>query len=114
MAKLPNEILENVFNLQRQLLECVNESTAIEFALFNLYGEIEETIDYFEQLQNARERADAYSSRLFTTLKRIYAFQPVAPRDSLELLAKFIAEAEVTVAAVKATIKEIKEDFNLP
>jgi hypothetical protein len=114
MAKLSNEILENVFNLQRQLLECVDSSTAIEFALLNLYGEIEETIDYFEQLQNARERADAYYSRLFTTLRQIYTFQPVAPRDSLELLIKFITEAEVTVAAVKASIAEIRGDFNLP
>ena len=113
MAKLPNETLENIFNLQRQLLECVDESTAIEFTLFDLYGEIEETIDYFEQLQNARERADVYYSRLFTTLRQIYIFQPVAPRDSLELLAKFMIEAEVTVAAVEATIAEIKRDFNL-
>ena len=112
MAKLPNETLENIFNLQRQLLECVDESTAIEFTLFDLYGEIEATIDYFEQLQNVRE-TDVYYSRLFTTLRQIYTFQPVAPRDSLELLAKFMTEAEVTVAAVEATITEIKRDFNL-
>ncbi|MEY2833356.1 MAG: hypothetical protein RLZZ574_2615, partial [Cyanobacteriota bacterium] len=31
-----------------------------------------------------------------------------------ELLAKFITEAEVTVAAVKASIAEIRGDFNLP
>ena len=95
-----------------QLLECVDESTAIEFTLFDLYGEIEATIDYFEQLQNVRE-TDVYYSRLFTTLRQIYTFQPVAPRDSLELLAKFMTEAEVTVAAVEATIAEINRDFNL-
>ncbi|HEY9769494.1 MAG TPA: hypothetical protein V6C71_13530 [Coleofasciculaceae cyanobacterium] len=113
MAKLPNEILENIFNLQQQLLECIDSSTATELALFDLYGEIEETIDYFEQLQNARERVDAYYSRLYTALRQIYTSQPIAPRDNLELLAKFMAEAEVTVAAVKATITEIRRDFDL-
>jgi hypothetical protein len=113
MAKLPDELLTTIFNLQRQLLERIDEATATEFALFEFYGETEQTIDYFEQLQNARERADSYYLRLFTTLRRSYPSQPVAPRDSLELLARFITDAEATVFAVEATISEIRRDFNL-
>ena len=45
--------------------------------------------------------------------REVQTFQPVAPRDSLELLAKFIMEAEVTVAAVEASIIEIRRDFDL-
>lgn len=112
MAKLPDNTLSIIFKLQRQLLERIDETTATEFALFELYGE-EEIIDYYEQLQNARERADAYYVRLFTTLRQIYPSQPAASRDSLELLSRFIAEAEATVNAVEATISEIKRDFNL-
>ncbi|MBV9385300.1 MAG: hypothetical protein JOZ78_02615 [Chroococcidiopsidaceae cyanobacterium CP_BM_ER_R8_30] len=113
MAKLPDEILTTIFTLQRQLLERIDEATATEFALFAFYGEIEETTDYFEQLQNARERADSYYLRLFTTLRQIYPSQPVASRDSLELLAQFITDAQATVNAVEATISEIRRDFNL-
>lgn len=113
MAKLPNEIISTIFELQRQLLERIDEATATEFTLFEAYGETEETIDYFEQLQNARERADSYYLRLFTVLRQIYPSQPAATRDSLELLARFIAEAEATVDAVEATISEIRRDLNL-
>jgi len=113
MVKLPDEILTAIFNLQRQLLERIDEATATEFALFELYGETEETIDYFEQLQNVRERADSYYLRLFTTLRQIYPSQPVAPRDSLvELVTRFVTDAEATVDAVEATISEIRRDFN--
>jgi len=38
----------------------------------------------------------------------------VASRDSLELLDRFIAEAEATVDAIEATVAEIRRDFNLP
>lgn len=113
MAKLPDELLTTIFSLQRQLLERIDEATATEFALLELYGETEETIDYFEQLQNARERADSYYLRLFITLRQIYPSQPVALHDSLELLARFINDAEATVNAVGATIFEIRRDFNL-
>lgn len=51
MAKLPNEIISTIFELQRQLLERIDEATATEFRLFEAYGETEEVIDYFEQFQ---------------------------------------------------------------
>ncbi|WP_374795832.1 hypothetical protein [Aerosakkonema funiforme] len=50
--------------MQRQLLELMDDVTATEFAIFERFGEAQETIDYFAQLQNARERADSYESRL--------------------------------------------------
>lgn len=100
MAKLPDEIITRILNLQRQLLEQIDEVT-------------ENTILEFEQLQNIRQRADTYSSRFYVTLRRVYESQPLASRDSLELLAKFINEAEATIEAIRATIQEIKRDFNL-
>lgn len=54
-----------------------------------------------------------YYSRLFTTVRQIYTSQPVAPRHSLELLARFIVDAEAIVNAVEATISEIGRDLNL-
>ena len=114
MARLSEKTIIRVFNLQRQLLERIHEATATEFTIIEEFGETEATIDYFDQLQNARERADSYYSRLFTTLRQIYPAQPVASRDSLELLDRFIAEAEATVDAIEATVAEIRRDFNLP
>lgn len=88
-----------MFNIQRQLLERINEATEIEYQLLE-FGETEETLIYFEQLQNSRERVDNYYLRLFTILRQIYPAQPVASRDSLEMLARAIGEAQASVDAV--------------
>ncbi|MFB2972084.1 hypothetical protein ACE1CD_24255 [Aerosakkonema sp. BLCC-F183] len=91
----------------------MDDVTATEFAIFERFGEAQETIDYFAQLQNARERADSYESRLHTTLRQIYPAQPLASRASLELLARYIEEAEAIADAIAASVAEIRRDFNL-
>lgn len=45
MAKLPEEILSSIFNLEKRLLESINEATEIEFIILEQVGETEETID---------------------------------------------------------------------
>jgi hypothetical protein len=114
MAKLPEAIIGTVLNLQRQLLERIDDATATEFAIEQQFGETDETIDYFNQLQNAKERADSYYSRLYITLRRIYESQPLANRDTLELLARFMDESGATVDAIAATVAEVRRDLNLP
>lgn len=39
MAKLPDEILTTIFNLQRQMAEGIEEASAAEWALLEQYGE---------------------------------------------------------------------------
>ncbi|MCL1467328.1 hypothetical protein [Argonema galeatum] len=95
-------------------IERIDDVTATEFTIFERFGETEETIDYFDQLQNARERANSYNSCLYTMLRQIHPAQPVASRASLELLTRYIEEAEATVNAVAASVSEIRRDFNLP
>jgi hypothetical protein len=113
MAKLPQETIRKVLNLQKQLLESIDDVMATDFIIFEQIGETERTIGFFAQLQNARERAESYNSRLYTMLQQIYPAQPVASRASLELLARYIEEAEATVDAITASVAEIRRDFNL-
>lgn len=113
MAKLSDEIVTAVFNLQRQLLERIDEATATEFTIFEQFGETEAIIGEFEQLQNVRDRADSYYSRFSTALRRIYESQFVASTANLDLLARFIEEAKATADATAATVQEIRRDFDL-
>lgn len=113
MARLPDETITKILVLQRELLERIDEATATELALLEQFGETEETILEFDQLQNARERTDTYYSRFYVTLRRFYESQPLAPRDTIELLVRFTNEAEATIEGIGATIKEIRRDFNL-
>ncbi|MCT7953558.1 hypothetical protein NG798_27560 [Ancylothrix sp. C2] len=113
MARLSSETLSNVFSLQRQLLEQVDEATAVEYILMEQFGETEETIPELDELQSIRERADSYYSRFYVTLRRIYDAQPVASRDVLELLDRSMDEATAALAATRANVQEIKRNWNL-
>lgn len=71
MAKLPDETLTIVFNLQRRLLERIDASTATEAIIFEQFGEAEIILVELEQLYNIRERATSAYSRLYTLLLRV-------------------------------------------
>ncbi|OCR01435.1 hypothetical protein BCD67_21735 [Oscillatoriales cyanobacterium USR001] len=114
MARLPAETLKTIFSLQQQLLEEIDEARAVEFVLLEQFGETEATIPELDELQSIRERADSYYSRFYVILRRIYDARPVASRDTLELLARYINEADATIEAVQASIQDIKRNWNLP
>lgn len=109
---LPEETLSIVFNLQKRLLQRINEATATEAILFTQFGE-EETIIELEQLQNVRERATSSYSRLYTLLLRVAESQPTATSATLDLLAVSIDQAEATDAACEASVQDIKSNWNL-
>ena len=114
MAQLPDEIITTVFTLQRQLLERIDEATATVFLILDRYGDTAATSPELDELQSIRERADTYYSRFYVTLRRIYESQPVASRDSLEIVARSINEAQAVSAATLASVQEIKRNWNLP
>lgn len=114
MAKLRDETLTIVFNLQRRLLERIDEATATEVAIFEQFGETEETIPELDQLQNVRERARSSYSRLYMLLLRIAEAQPSATSATLNLLTQSIEQAQATDAATDASVQDIKRNWNLP
>ncbi|WP_404783983.1 hypothetical protein [Altericista sp. CCNU0014] len=112
MARLPEEITTVVLELQRRLLGILHQATALSFLILERYGETETTLTDLEQLDNTRDRADAYYSRFFTILRRISEAQPIVDSAMLDLL-MVAAEEQVTVNALEATLAETKRDWNL-
>lgn len=78
MANLLDETTTTVLNLQRQLLEIINQAAIADSTLLEQYGETEETIPELDELQNVIERAETYYLRFYTLLLRIAKIQPVA------------------------------------
>jgi hypothetical protein len=113
MAKLLDETITKIFQLQKRLLEQIDEATATEFAIFQQFGENEATIPELEELTNIRERADSYYSRFYTTLRQIYSAQPHANRATLELLNQNLQQSQSVVEAIQASIQDIKRNWNL-
>lgn len=114
MAQLPEETITTVFNSQRRLLAILNQATAVQFMIFEQYGETEITIIALNDLQNVQERADTYYSRFYTLLRQIAGSQPFANTAMLELLYHSIDDAEATANALEASIEEEKSNFNIP
>ncbi|VXD17976.1 conserved hypothetical protein [Planktothrix serta PCC 8927] len=44
MAKLPEDIVNRVFNLQKQMLLLINDAGVTELAIFEKFGETVETL----------------------------------------------------------------------
>ena len=114
MAKLTQETITTILNLQARLLVGIDQASSAEFAIFQQYGEIEATATVLEQLQNATERLRNPYSRFYTLLLRISESQPTASSAMLNLLTQTIEQAEADASAIEATIREAKRDFNLP
>jgi hypothetical protein len=113
MAQLSEETTTLVLELQRRLLGILHQATALSFLILERHGETETTLTDLEQLDNTRDRADAYYSRFFTILRRIAEAQPITDSAMMDLLLVAIAEAQVTVDALEATLAETKRDWNL-
>jgi hypothetical protein len=86
VAKLPDSAIVTIFTLQRSLVECLDSATAMEYRLFQQFGETLETLPELEELQNIRERLVSSCSRLHHLLLRVSQSQPTAPADMLNFI----------------------------
>ena len=113
MVLLPEDTLDTVFNLQRQLLQRINEAAATELAIFEQFGETPETLTSLKEVQKVRERLRNPYSRLNTLLLRIAEYQPTAPAATLNLLGQSISSGQAISDAVLASVNEVKRYWNL-
>jgi hypothetical protein len=112
VAKLPDSVIDNVFTLQRNLVECLDSTTSMEFRLWQQIGETAETLPELEELQNIRERLVNSYSRLQNILLRIAQSQPIAARDMLDLLYRSMEQAQSFIDASIASLQDIQRNWN--
>ena len=112
MAKLPDPVLTNIFDLKRQIIESIDTTTALEFRILEQSGETTETLPELQELQNIRERLLSPYARLHTLVLKAAEAQPAAPTDVLNLLYRSIETGEATVAASNASLQEIQHNWN--
>ena len=113
MAKLPEEITETIWGLQRKTWEILEEATAIEFKLFTLFGETRETLVYLDEMKNVAEIATSSHSRLFRLHLQIAQSQPIASQDLLQFIQQVILETQTRIPAWNRSIEEVKLEWNL-
>jgi hypothetical protein len=113
MAKLSEQTLSSLFDLQRKLVIGIDSATASEADFLAQFGETDATLSDLDQLQNVRLRLTDPYSRLCTLLLRVAEFQPIAPAVMLNLLAQTIEEGQAAVDAAQASVLEIRRDWDL-
>jgi hypothetical protein len=112
VAKLPDAVIDNVFTLQRNLVECLDATTAMEFRLCQQIGETAETLPELEELQNIRDRLVSSYSRLQNILLRVAQSQPIAAQDMLGLLYRSMDQAQSFIDASIASLQDIQRNWN--
>ena len=112
MAKLPEFIITNIFTIQRNLVECIDATTAMEFRLFQEIGETSETRPELEELQNIKERLLSSHSRLYNLLLRVFQSQPIASKGVLDLLYESIELAQACLDTSIASLQDIQRNWN--
>ena len=113
MAYLSDEITDEIFDLQRRLLQLINDATALELAMLEQFGETEATIPELDEILNIKDRATSYYTRLNRLLLQIFQSQPLADSATLNLLAQSISQTRAIVDAGKANLLEIKRNWKL-
>jgi hypothetical protein len=114
MAKLPEQTTETINLLKQQSLNILDTALEVEFTLFELFGETDQTIPFFEDLKTVAEDAKTSFSRLSNLQLRIAEAQPRAAFDMLELLAQVIERTNVRVPVWERNVQEVKSEYNLP
>jgi hypothetical protein len=113
VAEISKETIEKILELMGRLSVLIDRTSSTELSIFNAYGEADEMIYVLEQLQNTRDRGIASYSRLSTLLLRVSEVQPSAPVAMTEMLIKAIEQAQATVDAGEATVKEARNDWSI-
>lgn len=113
MAQLPRDITETINILKQQTLEIVELATATESALFEAFGETEETLPFLSELKTVSEDGAASFSRLSNLQLCIAESQPTAAADIMEMLAQTITRTQNRIPAWERSIQEVRIDWNL-
>jgi hypothetical protein len=113
VAEISKQTIEKILDLIGRLSTLIDAASSTELSIFNAYGETEKMVYVLEQLQNTKERGISSYSRLSTLLLKVSEVQPSAPVVMLEMLIKAIEQAQATVDAGEATVKEARNDWSI-
>jgi hypothetical protein len=113
MAEISKETIQKILELMGKLSLLINTASSSELFIFNVYSNTQEIVYVLEQLQNTKDRGVSSYSRLSTLLLKMSEVQPSAPVAMTEMLAQAIEQAQATIDAGEATVKEARNDWNV-
>ncbi len=112
MAIIPEEISNRIWLNCQELINIIDTAKSAEYTLFNRHGEVENTINDLDTLQNIAEATNNYQ-RLTNVTLRTATIQPQAGAATISILAETISEIETRMAARLRSIEEIVIEWRL-
>ncbi|MEM8721149.1 MAG: hypothetical protein AAGE84_17930 [Cyanobacteria bacterium P01_G01_bin.39] len=113
MAKISAELMNNLVNMQKSLLESVNEAKLAEYLLLENFGETDETISSLDELTAIALQAAELHNQISRLLLQISEIQPVITPAMLKLLSERVSTVKNRVPALEQSVEEIKLDWGL-
>jgi GMP synthase PP-ATPase subunit len=114
MAELPSEMVITINQLKQKSLDILNRATAIEFMLFENFGETDQTLPLFEELATVAGDAKDSFTRLNNLQLRVAEAQPTIPSDMLELTTQAIDRITNRIPAWQRSLEEVQLELDAP
>lgn len=113
MATIPEEISNRIWLNCQELINIIDTAKSAEYILFTKHGEIENTINDLDTLQNIAEATNNYQ-RLTNVTLRTATIQPQAGAATISILTETISEVEASrMAARLRSLEEIVIEWRL-
>lgn len=113
MAKLSQEINNTLSSIKETLLDIIDEASFIEYKLFEIRGETEETIPFLDEMKNVSTQARERYFQLSNLELGIAEAQPIATNAMINLLTQGIKQNQLRIPAWQRSIQEVKLDWQL-
>ena len=106
MAKLGPETSEIINRLRQEAFYIVDEATALEFKIFDRFGETELLLSYMDEMKNVAEETISLLSRLSTLQLQVARSQPTAAPVRLEMLEQAIQRTLIRIPALERSSQD--------
>jgi len=111
--KIPDPIKQQIFDIQAQLLDLIDDAATTERELFDIYGETEQTLGDLDSLTGIREQAEGIYQGLNTLALRVVQADPREATATMGLLLQAYERGDERSAPLTRSVEEIRNTWEL-
>ncbi len=111
--KIPDPLQQQIFDLQAQLLNLIDDAASTERELFENYSETEQTLGDLDSLTGIHEQAEGIYQGLNTLALRVVQADPRVSPATMNLLLQAYERGDERVAPLIRSVEEIRNTWEL-
>jgi len=111
--KIPDPLKQQIFVLQAQLLDLIDDAATTERTLFDIYGETEQTLGDLDSLTGIREQAEDIYQRFHVRALRVVQAPPREATATMSLLIEVCEFGQERMVPLTRSVEEIRNTWEL-